>query len=276
VHFIASPWPSLTHRWTAITFSDKLVILATNFTLTRAYFNDLKFIGVAPAWMLTVEETFYLTAPLILLTIGRRMTPLLAWCTGLLSVGVAMVLLHGYVNRYGFMDPVPFMLGFTFFGRCSEFLIGVGLAQWLYRQPVRARSGGWLTGLGGAAILGYLVLSMYLPASSSQGLDVPVYYLLRQVAFPLGIAVFFACLIRERSSFRHLLETRAFDLLGRASNVFYLIHGSLLNTLFEQHVSAAIAVRLVFMTGVSIALYKFIEDPLHKLLKARTATTHKE
>ncbi|GAA3993007.1 hypothetical protein GCM10022407_41650 [Hymenobacter antarcticus] len=86
---------------------------------------------------------------------------------------------------------------------------------------------------------------------------------------PLVVCLLFYGLLTEQSAFRRLLETKVFDLLGKSSYVFYLIHLGVFDTLFMHYVSDSTLVRLIVYTLASIALYKGIEHPLHKRLQAK-------
>ncbi|TGE08344.1 acyltransferase family protein [Hymenobacter fodinae] len=257
-------WP-----WSSFTGVDKLFSLITNLTLTRSFFEPMKFIGVATAWTLTVEETFYLLAPFILLTTSRKFGGLLLWLFGLLGVGVGLVYIHPLLpvaRDYGFMASINFMLSSTFFGRCSEFLCGIGLAWWL-RQEIPTGKKTW-TATGLLSLLLCMGISAGFPIEKSMGGTVVLLFLLQQLALPLSVCLFFAGLLREQTKLRLLLETKLFDILGKSSYIFYLLHLGLLNDVFSQHISGNIWVRLAAYTLISIALYQVVEAPLHKWLKS--------
>ena len=48
------------------------IILFTNLTFLRGYFDDFLFTGISQGWSLTVEETFYVLAPLLFLGINHK------------------------------------------------------------------------------------------------------------------------------------------------------------------------------------------------------------
>jgi peptidoglycan/LPS O-acetylase OafA/YrhL len=60
-----------------------------------------------------------------------------------------------------------------------------------------------------------------------------------------------------------------FDLLGKSSYAFYLIHVGTIDDLFIDYISGHWLVRLVAYTFLSIALYRWVESPLQRLLRAK-------
>jgi peptidoglycan/LPS O-acetylase OafA/YrhL len=115
---------------------DKVVAILLNLTLIRAYFNDLIFVGVPTAWTLTIEETFYLSAPFLLLGLRRSVRWLYIYPVLLVIIGALLMLAcTHWLPYYGLMASLRMMLSDTFFGRCVEFLAGMGLAWWVKKGP---------------------------------------------------------------------------------------------------------------------------------------------
>lgn len=248
------------------TLQGKAIVLVANLTLTRAYFKDLCFIGLPTAWTLTVEETFYLLAPFLLtgLAYNRR----LLYAYPLLLTGIGLVLIpicHLVFPHLGLMASVKFMLDLTFFGRCTEFLIGIGLFFWLRERPASEMGYATVAGIGGI-ILGMFVLALIAAAP-----EVSHYWPLfvSQVLLPFPIALLFQGLMTEPSRVRALLETKTFDLLGKSSYAFYLLHVGVVNTLFTQNITNNLLACLVAYGLLSIVLYKYVEHPLHKLFRSK-------
>jgi peptidoglycan/LPS O-acetylase OafA/YrhL len=74
-------------------------------------------------------------------------------------------------------------------------------------------------------------------------------------------------LINERSKFRQLLETNVFQILGKSSYAFYLVHGGLLSILVGKYTNNILILFTVTQT-VAYLLWRFIEEPLHIRLRA--------
>jgi peptidoglycan/LPS O-acetylase OafA/YrhL len=170
------------------------------------------------------------------------------------------------------------MLAATFFGRSFEFLGGIYLALlWLRQAPLLR----WLvhhiscTAVGGAWVLsclGLLVLNHALPWSNEQA-DWGRIVINNLLVVP-GICLLLYGLVQEPTRLSRLLSSRPFDLFGKASYAFYLIHAELLDRFLTLHVTTNLPLRFLITNALAIALYKGIEDPLHRLLALpRVAST---
>jgi len=244
-----------------------------NLTLTRAFFHDLYLLGMPTAWSLTVEECFYISAPFLLLGLRGQYYRLLIYPFLALSIGAALVTACEQLTLpYGPMKNLHFMLNFTFFGRCAEFVAGMALALWLQRRGLRSQKGPWLTVLGSLGIVAFTWLVAWAQGPQAQLSSENWTYtqiFANNFILPLAVCLLFYGLLSEQSAFRRLLETKLFDLLGKSSYVFYLIHLGVFDTLFVTYISHNTWVRVLVYTLVSIALYKGIENPLHKRLQAK-------
>jgi peptidoglycan/LPS O-acetylase OafA/YrhL len=262
------------YQWPAsFDASDKLVALFANLTLTRGFFSDFLFLGVPTAWSLTVEESFYLSAPFLLLGLKRSKHRFYLYPALLLVIGFLLVLFcTQFFPHYGLMASMGYMLKFTFFGRCVEFIVGIGLAFCLMRlasnRPILLRNA---TLLGGTSLISLLLLTSILEHTSYKAIA----FYVTQFVLPFPIATLLWGLAMERTWLQRLLSTKAFDLLGKSSYIFYLIHLGIIDTIFTHYVTDAWAVRLVLYTVLSIGLYRWVEEPVHKLLRVKPKLLHK-
>ena len=266
-------WPATYH------YMDKVVAVVLNLSLTRAYSQDMVYLGVGTAWTLTIEESFYLCAPFLLLGLKRSVRRLSIYPIMLLIIGALLVwICTHFVPRYGLMTSIDFMLIYTFFGRGLEFVVGMGLAIWLARhqQKPLPPAGGttWLGIIGISLCTAALALTVhFLHGENSEATR--IWWLIHNVLLPFPIIALFYGLINEQTQFQRLLQTPVFDLLGRSSYAFYLIHVGVINSYFSAYVSDNWMVRLVGLTLVAIALYKWVEHPLQKLLRSRPRAVSK-
>jgi peptidoglycan/LPS O-acetylase OafA/YrhL len=262
-------WPSTASS------NNKVVTILVNLTLVRAYFNELVLIGVPTAWTLTIEETFYLSAPLLLIGLNRSIRWLYAYPIILLLTGVLLVLVcRNWLHPYGLLASMRMMLSDTFFGRCMEFLAGIGLAWWVSKRPLDkdGSKGSYATILGSVGIVGCVLVLLVLERSLPSGSWAASYSnrLVNNVVLPIPIAVLLGGLIYERTWLRRVLESKTAQLLGKSSYAFYLIHLGTLDTIFSVYVTDNEVARLGIYTLLAILLYKWVEHPLHELLRART------
>ena len=266
------------HLWKYYGAKDKLLVLFLNLTLLRGFFDRFLLTIVGQGWSLTVEECFYLSAPLLILGLRGRPWRLVAYGVMLLGIGLGLVALCAPFHEriYGLFGSVKFMLNWTFFGRCLEFLLGMGLALFMARRPAvsSAPRRGWATTAGLLWIGACLCTLAYLERNTFNdsmwlGLNTFAAILTRNAILPIGVVALFWGLIREYSWLRSLLETKLFDLLGKSSYAFYLVHGGILNFFLNDFVTTNIFLKFLITNVVAIVLYKMIEHPVHKLLTSK-------
>lgn len=259
--FAGSPF-EVAEAWGPLRLLDKLTVLLLNLTLLRAYFNELLYVGVLTAWSLTVEETFYLTAPFVLWSIRGRWWPLVAVAVGMPAVGLALVQL--LPHPYGLMDSFGFMARFTYFGHAAEFMAGVGLAVWVEHRPHLPRLRLPLTATAAACFVVVLLIGGHCSNGSAT-----------RFVFGLGVAAsvcaLFYGLLSERTYLRAFLESKLMQELGKSSYVFYLLHVGVFMTALDLVGVTNLFARFVATTLASLALYYGVEHPLHLRLRAKRA-----
>ena len=239
-----------------------------NITFLRGLFEQYVYSGIAQGWSLTVEEMFYLSAPLAFWLIGRSRQWLWALPLTLVALGVGLVLVCRPHAWHGFFGSFDFLFQFTYLGRAIEFFVGVGLAWWLRRVgPVAAPRGLTYAGLAGTLLcLGGLSL-LHGPTEGSFGVFTPAGMAINNVALPvLGIAPLLWGLVGEATWVRRLLSTRLLVLLGRSSYVFYLIHVGPVQHLLHQWLGSSTVAALA-LWGLSVGLYQAVEEPLNRWLR---------
>jgi peptidoglycan/LPS O-acetylase OafA/YrhL len=261
------------HLWKYYEVKDKILVVFLNLTLLRGFFDRFFQTIVGQGWSLTVEECFYLSAPFLILGLRGRPWRLLAYALMLLGIGLGLVAVAAPLHErlYGFFGSVKFMLDWTFFGRCIEFLSGMALAFIL--PSTSAPDSNRLSWLTSAGLL-WIVACLYALASFEtiypvSQLSDPLAILTRNAILPIGVVGLFWGLMREHSWFRSLLETKLFDLLGKSSYAFYLVHGGILNFTLNDFVTHNIFLKFLITILVAIVLYKTIEHPLQKRLASK-------
>ena len=260
-------WLLLLAGYVAVGFPDALTCLAT-LTLTHAFFPTMVHAGIPQAWTLTIEETFYFSAPL-LFGASRRV--------GLLATCLAVAAL-GWVLPAAGIGTVDHVLGRTLCGAIGCFGCGMALARTFERREGRPALGArpWLT-YGGLAVAALLVLAISrlsllveadLPRGELRhGRDHPLGALAMFTLFPALVAVVFYGLLTERSRLANWLGSRLAVLLGGASYSFYLLHKGDLQELWFKHVSDNYLVAFLVCNALAIGLYLLYEKPMARWIR---------
>jgi peptidoglycan/LPS O-acetylase OafA/YrhL len=246
---------------------DFWLIFTLNLTLLKGLFGEFYLTGIAQAWSLTVEEIFYLTAPLLFWLLRKNGLLLLLAAGLFLGIGFSFSL-GPKVLPHDFLKDSYFMLQQTFFGRSTEFLVGMLLARYL-NPLLKMAAHINLTWLGLVSLVaGLWALSQIQPGS--YGLETPTGIVLNTLILPLfAIAPLILGLIREKDRLTQFFASPVMITLGKASYVFYLIHiGFITKWLYKtNNLYLDTFLHLIALTLLSILLFKVFEEPLNKWVK---------
>lgn len=260
-------WLLLLVGYCAVGFPDTLTCLAT-LTLTHAFFPTMVHAGIPQAWTLTIEETFYFSAPLLFG--AARRVGLLATCLAVAAMG--------WVLPAAGIGTVDHVLGRTLCGAIGCFGCGMALARTFERRDGRPALGArpWLTygGLAATAVLVLAISRLSLlveadlpPGDMRHGRDHPLGALAMFTLFPALVAVVFYGLLTERSRLATWLGSRPAVLLGGASYSFYLLHLGALQAWWFEHVSDNYLVAFLVCNALAIGLYLLYEKPIARWIR---------
>ncbi|MCL6261216.1 acyltransferase [Aquiflexum sp. TKW24L] len=239
--------------------------LLLNLLLLKGYFSDFLFSGIAQAWTLTVEETFYLLAPLLALGWKKWRWPLLVLPIPIIGSGLLLHYLFRNLIPFGFLGDIQFLFNFTFFGRCFEFILGMALAYHLHTQAKWKH----LTYFGMVFILLSLLALVFIGKEGKTGDNFPLGILVNNLGLPLlGIVPLFWGLITEDTWLRKLLSSRLFRILGESSYVFYLIHIGIFQLALSS-LGFSIYTNLILLYLAAICGYYLFELPVKVYLRTK-------
>jgi peptidoglycan/LPS O-acetylase OafA/YrhL len=238
-----------------------------NITFLRGFFDDLKFTGIAQGWSLTVEEVFYLSAPVFFLLLRKNRV----W---LIALPVLFMLLGWILSNYvfsnvplGFMNDNFFVLNFTFFGRAIEFFCGIGLAIFILNGK-QISSTKFVTYFGIVSIIMclYLLTIFNIEKKDAEGI---MAITINNLLLPLfGIVPLFWGLTKEETIFSKILSSNLMLLLGKSSYVFYLIHMGIFVVILNK-VSTNGWFQFIVLNIIAVVIFKLIEHPLHLNIKKK-------
>lgn len=234
-------------------------------TLVKGFVEKHKFAGIAQAWSLTVEETFYVLAPLLFLLLRRRGGFLLALLVAYAAGGVYFY--FGRMGAHPLVGGFQFVTSYTFFGRAFEFLVGAWLAGNIRGNGTRMPTT-WKTygGLGGM-FFAVLMLDYLKSPAYPYGIIHPYGVVINNFVLPLAIVVFFRGLIEEDTYLGRLLSTPIFQLLGKSSYAFYLLHMGVCTQFISIYYSPSRWDQFFLLNVAAILAFKCFEEPVHRWLK---------
>ncbi len=231
-----------------------------NITLLKGFSDAHKFSGVAQSWSLTVEETFYVLLPALILLHRRFRWFVLSF---LLSAALGYGLYHWGSTTGYFMGNVPFVVHYTFWGHSADFFAGFGLFLLFRKRRIPKFRKPLITGIG-LVLYGLVLLAMTEAyRSDPQSWNNSLFW--SHLLMPVTFATLMAGLILERSLLRRFLASRALQELGKSSYAFYLLHLGVLGVLFKW---LGWAGYFLFITVVSGLVYRWVERPIMAFLKA--------
>lgn len=276
------------------TIQSPILVLFLNIFFIRGFFDDLKFTGVGQGWSLTVEECFYLMAPVFFIGIKKNKKNLFYYPLLLLAFGITMVLVFSNFSVFGFFKNFQFLFLYTFFGRCIEFFIGMKLALIVLEKNEKIQTRPVFTTIGLLGMSIAVSVLVFLPLNGREfGLYHPFGIFTNNIILPIGIAILYYGLMIEKSWLQKFLSSPTMQLLGKSSYIFYLIHIGIIanflknisrNTIdllfnwFDNHGLEWVAEKLndsilyiglvfVLLNLVSIVLYKLMEEPLNLAIR---------
>jgi peptidoglycan/LPS O-acetylase OafA/YrhL len=233
-------------------------IYVANITFIKGFIDELKFTGISQGWSLTVEETFYVVAPLIFLFTEKFKR---WWLLPILFVATGLII--GWIS-----GRMNFVLVYTFLGRSSDFFAGILLAKFHQRNQPSTRAGQVYTWSGVSGILGCLVLLNLTRGDELYGVFTIPGLLIHHLLVPASTAMLLFGLLTETSLVKHFLTTGSMQLLGRSSYAFYLVHLGVVASWLSVVVSANAIVLFVLLNALAVALYYAVERPLQRLFRA--------
>jgi peptidoglycan/LPS O-acetylase OafA/YrhL len=237
-----------------------------NLTLLKGFFDKEKFTGLAQGWSLTVEECFYLAAPILF---GLFQKYGLLVVAGLIAVGFGIVFLSQLAGSGSFMATPKFMLNITFFGRCFEFYCGYWLAQKLKEHSIlKERTGSIFTYSGIVLTAGGLFLVNWVTNNEFALTSIiPMEIVVNNLALPLAITVLYYGLVAEKSLISSLFSSVPVQILGKSSYAFYLIHAGLFAEFIYFHLSKNKLIIFLFLNIFAILIYYCLERPANNFIR---------
>lgn len=237
--------------WSFLTFTQGFVMVARN---------DFGSDWLTPSWTLTVEEQFYLIAPLICLAVPRRHLLKALWTCVALSIGFRVLAFEaGVISPKAGMVLLPGAMHAMFLGMIGALLLADRRIDW----------SSWDSALRAAPLV---CLSGVILAKLAGGEGSPWF---EQVGVPLVsvAAMLYLMAIVRNAPEAERLRSRALRVLGRLSYSIYLLHMPVLGLMhglilggrpdiatFPQLVVTAAAVPVAL--ALAWVVNRYVEQPM--------------
>jgi peptidoglycan/LPS O-acetylase OafA/YrhL len=238
-----------------------------------------------PAWSLSVEALFYALFPLLVVWMARRDARAVAAALTLWAAGLALAIAYLYLTPDGLRHPMAAdhgfwleMLKFNPLVHLGEFATGVAAGLLFLRAN---RSTRLVTTIGWLATAGVTGVAWLLLET-----DGPPFVLLHTGLFAPLWALVIVALALGGGVVGRVLASRIMTRLGEASYALFLVHTSVLGwfviavlRLYPDVVfleangqRALLAVYLGVAIGISLAVFRWLEEPARRGIRAWALT----
>lgn len=244
------------------------------YTLSQALFPDLVHAGIPQTWTLTIEETFYFSAPFIFLAALRW--GLLVPCLAIFGLGILLVTVNFPFNPY--YHSTTHVFGRTLFGMIGCFGFGILLGKIVRNRggdiPQRTRP--TLTYVALACMFAIMLVQTRLAEQAEawhpggdlvRGSEHPVGYFLSYFVFPGFVMMWFWGMMTEASAVKAFLSIPFIVLLGRSSYCFYLLHFGAVSTILENFITHSRFGQILLLNILAVSMFKLIEHPANQYIK---------
>lgn len=240
---------------------EKSIELLLSATMTKALFAKYNLAGIPQGWTLTLEEIFYITAPVFFIIIRKSKWTVLILPILILIFGIGLKHLTNVSdNQWGFMQNNISVYIFDFFA-------GIAMGIFILKKDIQFKRP-WVTWFGLLTITLYIFgkhyASNFIDFKSDLGRAMEIAFLA-----VFGIAPLLWGLIYEKTILRTILSKPVFVLLGKSSYIFYLIHKGFLPILINDYIIDNKLVIFIFLNIASVILYLYIEEPLNHSIRKK-------
>lgn len=236
-----------------------------NFTLLKGLFQEYKFSGISQGWTLTVEECFYAFALLLFILLKKRKILMIALIPFLLlASGLFFVQIFERNYFHGLLSNTDLVVNYTFFGRSFEFISGFLMAYYLPKISSKFK---YFTFTGVIGIFLSVLLLIYFKGNNDFGIRSIHGKIVNNYFLPVvGVLPLIYGLVKENNFISKLLSTKLFEILGKSSYTFYLVHMGVIQIYISTFISSYF-ILFVVMQIISVVIFKFYEEPLNALVK---------
>lgn len=248
-----------------------------NASLLKGFLSDysgLKWYGIAQAWTLTPEETFYASAPFIFVFLKKFQFKLRSYFFVLFAawvIALALGKLGTTIQWHGLFGTWEFVAFYTFFGRAFEFILGCFLARAFltHQNSTSEKTPQVFHTMMGIGFVGF-VFTLHKMSNASPTLNI----FLNNLVLPIFVGLFLYGLVQSKSILNRILGNRVFVLLGKSSYAFYLVHKGVFAYWISPWIGnmnlglpAMCGIYFIVLNAISIGLYVAFEQPVNRIIR---------
>lgn len=236
-----------------------------NITFLRGFSDKYLPTLVGQGWSLTVEEVFYVLAPIIFLVGANSIKRFFGVFVAIFSFGWLLSFLSVDVLHGALWSNHKFMLLHTFFGHSFAFTIGIMVGVLNDRLKDIEFKQFTLLGFTGL-FLSLFLLSKFNNVTGHGPENVFTWqglFIYNFLAVPFIGAILWG-LVRERTWLSQLLSTNLFQVLGKSSYSFYLIHFGIFHAIINRFITENIFLLFILLVLLAAGLWRFIEEPMNE------------
>lgn len=236
---------------------EKTIEAVLSFTMTKALFSNYYFAGIPQGWTLTLEEMFYITAPLYFILVRKSkwflaVLPILIFAIGIFLKDATNV----SENKWGFLQ-------YDFFFNIFEFFAGIALAILMLKKKLTF-SRNWVTWFGLSIII------LFICGKGYWNFEARFSHVLELIFLSVfGIVPLLWGLIHEKTILQKILASPIFVLLGKSSYVFYLIHKGFVPVFMNDYITENKVIIFILLNLISILLFTYIEEPMNHFIRRK-------
>ncbi|QTV07031.1 acyltransferase [Faecalibacter bovis] len=242
--------------WTTYNTIEALV----SFTMTKALFDDFFLSGVGQGWTLTLEEIFYLFAPLYFVLIKRSKY-------FLIIIPFVVFFIFTFIknqlniegNIYGFLQK-------NISTYIIEFFVGISVAILVLKDKIKRK--GFYTYFGIIFLALYLIFRQYLIGPLNLKNEF-IHFIEMFVFCAFGIAPIIIGLIYEKTFVQKFLSLKLMVILGKSSYIFYLIHKGFIPIFIDEHITNNKLLLFIILNIISYFMFIYIEEPLNHFIRKK-------
>lgn len=229
-------------------------------TLTKALFKDYFLSGIPQGWTLTLEELFYITAPLYFILIKKNIK--------LLILIPIIIFLLCFLLKILANESFGGFMQINISNHIFQFFTGIALAILIKKNVLEKHHFKSFTTFGIINIILYLFTRHYI----AQFIDFKNDFFRASELFILallGIAPLLYGLIFEKTIIQKILSSKLMILLGKSSYIFYLIHKGFIPIIFNDRISDNKVLLFIFLNIISILMFHYLEEPFNNFIRKK-------